>query len=112
MSTTDKMKIRVSSLPASLRGTIATLKLDKYGDGALDEEEFAVAVDSFANETKDNFKLKKKVRALCAFSFFLIKSFSLHIYIYTAPRYSSSCSSVSVSVCCGGCGFCCSCCLC
>ena len=82
MSTTDKMKIRVSSLPASLRGTIATLKLDKYGDGALDEEEFAVAVDSFANETKDNFKLKKKVRALCAFSFFLIKSFSLHIYIY------------------------------
>jgi hypothetical protein len=67
-----KMGIRISSLPQSLRETVATLKLDQDGDGALDEEEVAMAVDSLASKIKHNAGLKKMVWGLAAFSFLLI----------------------------------------
>jgi len=67
-----KMEIRVSSLPIGLRQSVATLKLDLDGDGALDEEEIVMAVSNLATTTKDNKGLKKLVWTLCVFSVLLI----------------------------------------
>jgi hypothetical protein len=73
-SSRKKMEIRVSSLPSSLRQSIATLNLDIDGDGALDEGDIVMAVDKLGTTTKYNADLKKLVCLLLLFSILLIVS--------------------------------------
>jgi hypothetical protein len=68
----DSGGFRVSSLPAGLRDSVAKMKLDKNGDGELDNEEIGQVVDNLAATHKVNKTLKMMVLGLCVFAVLLV----------------------------------------